>query len=152
MLADAAITGPFILLDSDIIFPPGLVRKLLECGHAPCIALDRHPCGEEEIKLLLDENDNVQDIGKGIDPKQAAGESVGIELFSDDSRKELFRTLRRRVLLEGLENEFYEASFKEMIQSGTQFRAVDITEFSTMEIDSAEDLQKARLTYSRERS
>ena len=150
MLAESAVTGPFLLLDSDILFPPGLVQKLLECSDLPCIALDRHPCGEEEIKLLLDKEDKVRDIGKGIDPAEAAGESVGIEIFSDESRRELFRTLHRRIVTEGRENEFYEASFKQMIEHGTEFRAVDTTGFSAMEIDSAEDLHRARVRFQSE--
>jgi len=145
--AERSVTEAFLLLDSDILFPPRLVQKLLECRELPCIALDRHPCGEEEIKLLLDERDNVQEIGKGIDPSKAAGESVGIEIFSDASRQQLFRTLRKRIASERRENEFYEASFKEMIDNGTKFRAVDTTGFSAMEIDSAEDLERARARY-----
>jgi choline kinase len=147
MLAEKSVTGPFLLLDSDILFPPALVRTMLECGEMPCIALDRHPCREEEIKLLLDAHDFVLDIGKDIDPSKAAGESTGIEIFSDLARQDLFRTLRKRIVTEGRENEFYEASFKEMIDDGAKYRAVDTTRFAAMEIDSAEDLGKARIKF-----
>lgn len=150
MLAESAVSGEFLLLDSDILFPPGLVQKMLECHHLPCIALDRHPCCEEEIKILLDTRDYVLDIGKEIDPAQAAGESIGIEVFSDAARRKLFSTLHRRIVSEGRENEFYEASFRQMIGNGTKFRAVDATGFSAMEIDSAEDLQRARVRYKAE--
>jgi choline kinase len=150
MLAERAIAAEFLLLDSDILFPPGLVQKLLECRELPCIALDRHPCGEEEIKMLLDSRGYVKDIGKEIDPARAAGESIGIEVFSDAARRELFRTLHSRIVLQGRENEFYEASFKQMVGSGTEFRAVDTTGFPAMEIDSVEDLQRARVKYKAE--
>jgi choline kinase len=120
---------------------------MLECHDLPCIALDRHPCSEEEIKILLDARGHVRDIGKEIDPAKAAGESIGIEVFSDAARRELFRTLHRRIVSERRENEFYEASFKQMIGNGTKFRAVDTTGFSAMEIDSVEDLRRARVRY-----
>ena len=149
MLAKDAARGAFLLLDSDILFPPRLVQKLLDCADMPCIALDRHPCGEEEIKVLLDVHDNVLDIGKGIEASKAAGESVGIEIFSEIAGRQLFRTLQKRIVHERHENEFYEASFKEMIGQGTKFRAVDVTGFSAMEIDSAEDLERARLRFQR---
>ena len=147
MLAETAVRGEFLLLDSDILFPPALVKKMLECQEMPSIALDCHPCCEEEIKILLDAHGYVSDIGKDIEPSQAAGESIGIEIFSDAARQELFRTLHRRIVSERRENEFYEASFKQMIGNGTKFRAVDTTAFAAMEIDSIEDLQKARERY-----
>src|SRR5208283_3587732 len=139
-----------MLLDSDILFPPALVEKILECHDLPSIALDCHPCCEEEIKILLDSRGYVSNIGKDIEPWQAAGESIGIEVFSDAARQELFSTLHRRIVCEGRENEFYEASFKEMIGNGIKFRAGDTTAFAAMEIDSVEDLQKARERYSAE--
>jgi choline kinase len=147
MLAESAVKGEFLLLDSDILFPSALVKKMLECHDLPSIALDRHPCGGEEIKVLLDAHGYVSDIGKDIEPSQAAGESIGIEVFSDAARQELFRTLRQRIVSEMRENEFYEASFKQMIGNGTKFRTVDTTEFAAMEIDSVEDLERARERY-----
>jgi choline kinase len=150
MLSERAVDGGFLLLDSDILFPLGLVQKLLECRDLPCLAFDRHPCGDEEIKVLLDARQDVREIGKEIDPSQAAGESIGIEIFSDAARQELFETLHRRIVSQRRENEFYEASFREMIGNGTSFHAVDTTDFPAMEIDSAEDLQRARVSYSAE--
>jgi choline kinase len=150
MLAESAVKGEFLLLDSDILFPSALVKKMLECHDLPTIALDRHPCSEEEIKVLLDAHGYVSDIGKNIEPSQAAGESIGIEIFSDAARQELFRTLHQRIVSERCENEFYEASFKQMIGNGTKFRAVDTTAFAAMEIDSVEDLEKARERYTAE--
>ena len=147
MLTETAVSGDFLLLDSDILFPPELVARMLGCHDLPSIALDRHPCGEEEIKILLDPDGRVRDIGKDVDPSRAAGESIGIEIFSDAARQELFRTLHKRIVVEKRENEFYEASFRQMIQSGSEFRAVDTTDFPAMEIDSAEDLQRARARY-----
>jgi choline kinase len=37
-----------------------------------------------------------------------------------------------------------------MVGSGTEFRAVDTTGFPAMEIDSVEDLQRARVKYKAE--
>jgi choline kinase len=89
----------------------------------------------------------MEGIGKEIDPARAAGESIGIEIFSDLVRQELSRTLFKRITTEGRENEFYQASFKEMIQNGTRFHIVETTEFAAMEIDSIEDLRKAWARY-----
>lgn len=145
--AEEAVTGAFLLLDSDILFTSGLVKALLDCPVVPCLALHRHRCGTEEIKAVLDAEGYVVDLGKSVDPRRAAGESVGMEVLSAAARDELFRTLRRRIVAEGRENEFYEASFQDMIDRGLRFMAVDTTRFPAMEIDSPEDLQRARTSF-----
>ncbi len=147
LLTEEAVPGPFLLLDSDILFSAGLVQALLGCRDLPCLALDRHLCGSEEIKVVLDADGYVVDLGKSVDPSGAAGESVGVEIFSAAARNELFRTLRQRILAKKSVNEFYEASFKEMIDRGVRFRAVDTTRFPAMEIDSVEDLDRARKSF-----
>jgi len=41
LLAEAAAADSFLLLDSDILFPPELIRALMACPEKPCLALDR---------------------------------------------------------------------------------------------------------------
>jgi choline kinase len=144
LLAEPEATGEFLLLDSDILFPVELIRVLIACPDRPCIALYRHACGEEEIKIACDDSGRMTDVSKTIDPREAAGESIGFELFDRRSRDSLFRTLRRRVVDEKRENEFYEASFKAMVEEGCDFRAVDISSWPAMEVDTVEDLEQAR--------
>ena len=144
LLAEAAAADSFLLLDSDILFPPELIRALMACPEKPCLALDRHPCSDEEMKALVGRDGYLTDIGKGLDAASASGESIGFEIFSGASRQELFETLRKRIVSEGRENEFYEASYKEMIEGGARFKAVDTTRYPAMEIDSIEDLERAR--------
>lgn len=147
MLSEPAASEPFLLLDSDILFSAGLVKALMDCPERPCIALDRHPCTEEEMKILVRPDGYLADIGKTLVPAACAGESIGFEIFDEASRAELFATLRKRIVGEGRENEYYEASFKEMSGRGTRFKVVDTSAFPAMEIDSAADLERARATF-----
>ena len=41
-----------ILLDSDILFDPLMIKILLDASHDNCLALDSHKLGEEEIKVI----------------------------------------------------------------------------------------------------
>jgi choline kinase len=148
MLAESAAPGGFLLLDSDILFPAELIRSLFSCPDRPCIALYRHACGEEEIKIACDASGWMTDISKTVDPREAAGESIGFELFDRQSRDRLFRTLRHRIVDEKRVNEFYEASFKEMVEEGQSFRAVDISAWPALEVDTLEDLAQARSMFS----
>jgi len=134
----------FVLLDSDILFPAELVRRVIACPARPALALDRHDCGPEEMKVAVDAAGRVADIGKDLDPASAAGESIGVEAFGPEDGRELFAVLRKRIIQEKRENEFYEASFREALKGGRDYHAVDTTDCPAIEIDSAEDLEKAR--------
>ena len=52
------LTRPYVdkedilLLDSDILFDPQIVAKLLGYGQADALALNHHTLGEEEIKVI----------------------------------------------------------------------------------------------------
>ena len=41
-----------LLLDSDILFDPLLVKAVLDCPDTTCLALNDHPLSEEEIKVI----------------------------------------------------------------------------------------------------
>ncbi len=145
LLAEPTVAGGgFLLLDSDILFPAELARRVLACPDRPALALDRHGCGAEEMKVSVDGRGLITDIGKDLDPAGAAGESIGVEAFGADDGAELFAILRKRIVAEKRENEFYEASFREAILGGRAYHAADTSDCPAIEIDSAEDLEKAR--------
>ena len=71
------------------------------------------------------------------------GESVGIELFSAASSKKLFAALHARVREQNLVNEYYEASFQQIIDDGVTLYGVDIGSMYATEIDTLADLMAA---------
>ena len=130
-----------VMLDADILFDPKLLTLLLASPHPNALILRRiGHLGEEEIKVSMDRAGAVSRIGKDVDPGSAAGESIGIEKFSAASTLALFRILDRRKAI----HEFYEASFQEMIDQGTEIHAVDSAGFPCLEIDTFEDLAAAQ--------
>jgi choline kinase len=131
----------FILLDGDILFPPELVARLCDDPHQDALMVRMSDTlGEEEVKVCLDGRGMVRTIGKEIPIGLAAGESLGIEKFSANTSAGLFAVLDRRKD----RNEFYEASFQEMIDAGLQIHAVATGGLPCMEIDTLDDLALAR--------
>ncbi len=128
-----------IMMDSDIVFDKSIITKLKGSGYTNCLALKRHEVHEEEIKVKVDSTGRVIAISKEVDPAQAAGESIGIELFGKETVSDLFRIIERKVIGEKKVNQFYEAAFQEL----SDLYAVDTTEFFCMEIDTPEDLVAA---------
>ena len=131
---------PFILLDGDVVFDISVIEQLLE--HGPdCLAVRSvGDLGLEEMKVTADAEDRVTAIGKHLPVRSSMGESVGIELFSADSSRKLFSALHQRVHMQGLINEYYEASFQEIIDAGATLYGVDIGTQYAAEIDTYEDL------------
>ena len=129
-----------LMMDADIVFDSRLLSLLLDSPHGNGLILRKTGhLGEEEIKVEVDHAGVVNHLGKEIDHAAAAGESLGIEKFSAPATHVLFRILNRRKAL----NEFYEASFQEMIDEGIKIHAVDSAGFPCLEIDTFEDLAAA---------
>jgi len=130
-----------LLLDADILFDRRLIPLLVNAPHENGLIMrSSKSLGQEEIKLELDPAGRILRIGKEISPARAAGESVGIERFGPSTATRLFEILDRRKV----QNEFYEASFQEMIDGGSAVYAVDSGTYGCMEIDTPEDYSAAQ--------
>jgi choline kinase len=136
-------------MDSDIVFDKRIIAKLCNSGYQNCLALKRHDVLDEEIKVRTDNNGRVLEISKEVNSSEAAGESVGIELFDKELLRELFSVIDRKVNVEKNVNQFYEAAFQELINNNHDIYAVDITEYFCTEIDTIEDLKIAGELYNK---
>jgi len=109
------VKDDIILLDSDILFDEKIIKCLLESENENCLAVNSaHELDEEQIKVILDNENRILQIGKEISIPDSAGESIGIERFSTYFMKELFGILDRKIVKENNVNEFYKASFQEV--------------------------------------
>lgn len=136
---------PMLLLDSDIIFEDAVIWRVLNYPHENRLALrTRGSVGEEDMKVSLGPDGRVVNIAKDVPIESCAGESVGIELFSAPFVQRLFRTIHRRVVVDGVRDAFYEAAFMELIRGGDAVYAVDLGDSLCVEVDTLEDLRLAR--------
>lgn len=133
----------FLLLDSDILFDPQIISRMLqEPGTA--LALNRHELGEEEIKVIVDSENRVTEISKVCSISDAIGESVGIEKMDAAYSEALFSELDRMIEGEGLIDIFYERAFERLIPQGHLFHIVDTTDYFSIELDTVDDFNSAR--------
>ena len=133
----------FLLSDSDILFDPQLIRAVLaEEGNA--LALNRHECGEEEIKVIVDSENRIMELSKTCSIEQAIGESVGFEKMTASYSTALFKELEQMIEHEGLIDVFYERAFERLIPQGHTFRIVDTTRYFSIELDTPEDFENAK--------
>ena len=133
----------FLLLDSDILFDPQIIPAVLS-AEGSALALNRHELGEEEIKVIVDDQNRVVEISKVCSIEQAIGESVGIEKMEADYSAALFRELQQMIEGEGLIDIFYERAFERLIPQGHTFTVVDTTQYFSIELDTVEDFENAK--------
>lgn len=129
-----------MLLDSDIAFDPAILPLLMRQG-CSCLAVNRHQCGAEEVKVITDPQGMVVEIGKTCDCAAAMGESVGLEWMTPEYTEPLARTLEEMIEGEGLDNVFYELAFDRLAQQWLCMKAIDTTAYYSMEMDTVEDYE-----------
>jgi choline kinase len=141
---DVVLGHDMLLMDSDIVFDSRILGQLLNSEYENCLAVNSsEKVGEEEVKVLLNDDGSIKEISKIIDPKLAIGESIGIQKFDKNFVWRLFTILDRRILDKNDVDIFYEVAFEEAIKNGTKIFSIDVENYKCMEIDTAEDFKTA---------
>ena len=133
----------FLLMDSDIFCDPAAVVRIAQEPES-ALAVNRHECGEEEMKVVVDGDMRITEISKTCSPADAMGESVGIEKITANYSEALYKELDQMILQEKLIDIFYERAFERLIPQGHHFRVVDTTDLFSIELDTVEDFERAK--------
>lgn len=134
----------FLLLDSDLLYDPQIVKRVLEQEAPNVLTLIRHTLGEEEMKVVTDADGAILEISKTCSPSDAAGESLGIEKIGKAYSVALYKELDVMMNQEHLENKFYELAFERLIPQGHTYKVLDVTEYFSCELDTVEDFENAK--------
>ena len=133
-----------LLLDSDLLYDPQIVTRVLATDAPNVLTLIRHELGEEEMKVVTDTQGSIKEISKTCNPADAAGESLGIEKMGKDYTLALYKELEPMMNEEHLENVFYERAFERLIPQGYTYKVLDVTELFSCELDTIEDFENAK--------
>ncbi len=131
-----------LLINGDVVLDHRAIRTTLDAPGETALAVRRDRVDEEEVKVRLDENELITEIGKHLPPGESAGESVGINRIGASMLTALYDTLEQRINEGEGRKEFYEASFDAMIRAGHTFRIADVTKHPVMEVDTPEDYEE----------
>ncbi len=133
-----------LLLDSDLLYDPEIVARVLANESVNVLTLIRHELGEEEMKVVVDEKGNILEISKTCRIEDAAGESLGIEKMGSEYTTALYAELEPMMNAEHLENKFYELAFERLLAKGQTYKVLDVTELFSCELDTVEDFENAK--------
>ncbi len=133
-----------VKFDADVIFDKAILTQLIESEFENCLCIDKNiHLDAEEIKVITDDKNRVMFASKTVLPKDAIGESIGIEKISGTTAQLLFSELGIMMSNEQDHQKYYEAAYERLIENFVPFHALDITGLNWVEIDTLEDFNMA---------
>lgn len=132
-----------LILNSDVLFHPALLERLLAAPHPDCILADRRSkLGEEEMKVVLTKDGRVVSLSKNLDPATAHGENVGVVRLGREGAKRFFAVADREIRRH--EWNHWVPYAVDQLCSTHPFFAIPTEGLPWIEIDYVHDLKTAR--------
>ncbi len=130
----------FVKFDADVVFDKEILLNLIESEYETCLCIDKNiNLDAEEIKVIIEGQNRVVKASKTVNPKDAMGESIGIEKISSETAALLFVELETMMANKENHQDYYEAAYERLIEKNVPFYALDISGLKWTEIDTKED-------------
>jgi len=143
-VARGAMQQDFLLVNGDTLFEPNVLRRLLETAAPITVTIDHKPSyDDDDMKVSLDDDGRLLEIGKTLKPEVVHGESIGLLCFRGTGA-ERFRSAVERAMRRP---EALRAWYLSVVNTLAAEGGVDSASIRGMwwrEIDSPEDLEDAR--------
>lgn len=144
-LARTAMSEDFVLLNGDTLFEEAVLHQVMRGSSAPVsVTVDRKPdYDDDDMKVSLDAKGRLRAIGKRLPPETVNGESIGLLAFRDVGVKWFREALETAIRRPDALTCWYLSVLNEMAQR-LPVASASIHGLWWQEIDSAEDLERAR--------
>ena len=137
----ASKDGGVLWMNGDVVFDPAALersRELVE-GDRSFVSVNTAKVSDEEVKYTVDAEGFIRELSKTV--RGGLGEAVGINYVSGRDKAALMRQLARVG-----DQDYFERGIELAIeQDGVRVEPVDISDLYAVEIDFAEDLERANL-------
>ena len=137
----ASAPGGVLWMNGDVVFDPTALERAarLVARDQSFVSVNTATVSDEEIKYTTDAEGYIKELSKSV--KHGLGEAVGINYISRDDKAVLLRQLRRVD-----DEDYFERGIELAIeQDKLHIEPVDISDLYAVEIDFAEDLERANL-------
>ena len=135
----ASNDGGALWLNGDVVFDPEVLRRALGLVESDqsFVVVNTSRVSDEEVKYTLSEDGYIDQLSKKVE--NGLGEAVGINYVSSSDKQALINRLA-----EVDDQDYFERGIEVGIESdGLRFRALDISDLYAVEVDFAEDLERA---------
>ena len=141
-LAREYLDEDFVYFNADVLFDSRILPMVLD-GPDSRLAIDVKHCGAEEVKVVVDADGRIIEIGKQLPLPRCFGEFIGVGKFAGEACGDFVDVLVRYNEQLGQQSLFFESAVNDILAAHSHW-AVDIGEFKAVEIDSPEDLAAAQ--------
>jgi choline kinase len=135
----ASADGGVLWLNGDVVFDHQVLVRVKQqvLDNQSFVVVNTSKVGDEEVKYTLDASGAVAELSKKVE--HGLGEAVGINYVGASDKSALISRLA-----EVDDNDYFERGIELAIeQDGSRFAAVDISDLFAVEVDFAEDLDRA---------
>ena len=133
-----------LFLHADTVFENKILKELIDISHKKktILPIDRHNCGEEEMKVKVIKNKLVE-INKTMDPSMAYGEFIGLAKISSNHIPLIEKEIKG-IFKKNKFQAFFELAIENLVKSGSiEIDLLDISSSRWCEIDFPEDYKFA---------
>lgn len=135
----ASAEGGVLWMNGDVVFDPEVLNRLkpLLDADESFVVVNHAKVGDEEVKYTLDAHGHVAELSKTV--ANGLGEAVGINYVSSGDKLALITELDAVG-----DQDYFERGIEVAIAKGAaKFQAIDISDLYAVEVDFAEDLERA---------
>jgi len=137
----ASKDGGVLWMNGDVVFDPAALIRAAEWveGDRSFVSVNTAKVSDEEVKYTVDAEGFIEELSKTV--VGGLGEAVGINFVSSRDKAGLVRQLGKVG-----DQDYFERGIELSIeQDKTRFEPVDISDLYAVEVDFAEDLERANL-------
>ena len=131
--------GGVLWMNGDVVFDPEILNRVTPLIDADqsFVVVNTSKVSDEEVKYTLDAEGFIDQLSKQVNP--ALGEAVGINFIAGVDKQALIARLD-----EVGDQDYFERAIELGIEKDSlKFKAVDISDLYAVEVDFAEDLERA---------
>ena len=130
-----------LFMNGDVLYPPSLLKQVIDSHFETALAVDIKKCGDEEVKVIVDNNKRIISIGKELNVENSLGEFIGVAKLSIPFCNSFSLSLSK-LINDGGKSDYFESAIDPLLNTHNVYFE-DITHLPCIEIDFNEDLQKA---------
>jgi choline kinase len=136
----------FFKLDGDVVFQPEVLERLALSDAELDVAVDSRRALDEEAMKVSAKGGQILCFGKGIAIRDAYAETIGIERLDASAGERVLTSITERVAA-GIRDRYYEDFYSRLVEAGElRATAVEVGDLPWSEVDTFEDLERARGT------